>query len=82
MQLSQNNAISKFESWYRFVNRVRVSAVHRPKKWPAQPEGRRPERDRKILRRCMSRSPYKPRVPPEDRVAVLWEAPAAHSTQT
>jgi len=39
---------------------------------------RGPERDRKILRRCMNRSPYKPQVPPGDRVAVLWEALMAH----
>ena len=32
---------------------------------------RGPKQDRKILRRCMSRSPYKPQDPPEDKVAVL-----------
>jgi hypothetical protein len=32
------------------------------KGWPAQPEW--PKQDREILRRCMSRSPYKPRAHP------------------
>ena len=39
---------------------------------------RGPKQDREILGRCMSRSPYKPQDPPEDMVAVLWEAPTAH----
>ncbi|KAH8099788.1 hypothetical protein BXZ70DRAFT_1065302 [Cristinia sonorae] len=39
---------------------------------------RGPKQDRKILRRCTSRSPYKPQVSSEDKVAVLWKTPTAH----
>jgi hypothetical protein len=55
---------------------VRVRRADGHKKEPAQPEW--PKQDRKILRRCMSRSPYKPQSPPADRVAVLWRASTAH----
>ena len=70
---------------YRFIQlaklkmlhtRVRVRMTKEQKERPAQPEW--PWQDGKILRRCMSRSPYKPQVPSEDRVAVLWKAPVAH----
>jgi hypothetical protein len=49
--------------------RVRVRTTKEREKKPAQPEW--PEQDRKILRRCMSLSPYKPQTPSEDKVAVL-----------
>ena len=52
------------------VTRVRVRRKKsRKKKEPAQPEW--PKQDRKILRRCMSLSPYKPQTSSEDMVAVL-----------
>jgi hypothetical protein len=46
----------------------------RSKKWRkkgelAQPEW--PKQDRKILKRCTSQRPCKPRTPSEDKVAVL-----------
>jgi hypothetical protein len=59
---------------------VRVSALEGRKKM-ARP-ARRPERDREILRRCMSRSPYKPRRAAGDRVAVLWRTSTARTPKT
>ena len=60
----------------KFRNQKKKAIKKKKKKRPAQPEW--PERDRKILGRCMSRSPYNARVFPEDRVAVLWRTPAHH----
>ena len=57
--------------------KVRVRTPKWPKKGPAQPEW--PKQDRKILRRCMNRGPYKPRTPSnKDKVAVLWRISTAH----
>ena len=39
-----------------------LGRIKSEKKRPAQPEW--PKQDREILRRCMSRSPYKPQAPP------------------
>ena len=50
-------------------HRVKVRRADRQKKTACPARG--PKQDRKILRRCTSRSPYKPRGPPGDRVAVL-----------
>ena len=47
---------------------------------PAQPEW--PRRNRKILRRCMHRSTYRPQAPSGDRVAVLWKVPTAHEPRS
>ena len=48
------------------------------KKGPAQPEW--PKQDRKILRQCMSRSPYKPQTPSEDKGRRAMES--FHGPQT
>ena len=55
--------------YYFQCARVRVRTNKDQKKEPAQPEW--PKQDRKILRRCMSLSPYKPQTPSGDKVAVL-----------
>ena len=43
---------------------------------------RGPKQDREIFRGCMSRSPYKPQISSEDRVAVLWKSPTARNPDT
>ena len=43
---------------------------------------RGPKQDREILRGCMSRSPYKPQISSEDKVAVLWKNPTARNPST
>jgi len=51
------------EYFILFNPKVRVRTLKSRKKKPAQPEWLK--QDRKIFRRCMSRSPYKPRRPSE-----------------
>lgn len=62
------------------LHRVRVRTLDRhKKKKPAQPEW--PKQDRKILRQCISRSPYKPQTPSEDngrRAMESFHGPQTH----
>jgi len=60
------------------LHRVRVRTLNRHKKRPAQPEW--PKQDRKILRQCMSRSPYKPQTSSEDKGRRAMES--FHGPQT
>ena len=71
----------KKHRYIKKFTRVRVRTNYRPKKKKACP-ARGPKQDREILRGCMSRSPYKPQVPSEDRVAVLWKSPTARNPNT
>ena len=59
--------------------RVRVRTDYRPKKKKMACPARGPKQDREIFRGCMSRSPYKPQISSEDRVAVLWKSPTARN---
>jgi hypothetical protein len=59
------------------ILRLGLAEIKVIKRWPAQPEW--PKQDRKILRRCMSRSPYKPQTSSVmDEVAVRWRTSMAH----
>ena len=79
----EGHAVYQKEEGNRYiwkVARVRVRGNYRPKKRACPARG--PKQDREILRGCMSRSPYKPQVSSEDRVAVLWKSPTARNPNT